>query len=107
MALILEGLAPILPGWVDPERARGLTATFQVRLRGQATHVFRFQDGRLRVDPDREPPIDVRISGDPAALLLVLYRRQSPWRHIARGRLVAWGRRPWLALSFAGRFHEP
>jgi hypothetical protein len=76
-------------------------------LRGQATHVFRFRDGRLRVDPDREPPIDVRISGDPAALLLVLYRRQSPWRHIARGRLVAWGRRPWLALSFAGRFHEP
>ena len=106
-ALSREGLAPILPGWVDPERARGLTATFQVRLRGQATHVFRFQDGRLRVDPDREPPIDVRISGDPAALLLVLYRRQSPWRHIARGRLVAWGRRPWLALSFAGRFHEP
>ena len=107
VALILEGLAPIVPGWVDPERARGLTATVQVRLRGQATHVFQFRDGRLRVDPDGEPPIDVRISGDPAALLLVLYRRQSPWPHIARGRLVAWGRRPWLAPSFAGRFHKP
>jgi hypothetical protein len=63
-------------------------------LRDQATHVFRFQGGRLQVDPHREPPIDVRISGDPAALLLVLYRRQSPWPHIARGRLVAWAAGP-------------
>lgn len=107
VALIMEGLAPILPGWVDPRRARGLTATFEVRPRGQATHVFSFQDGRLRVDPADVRRVDAHISGEPAALLLVLYRRQSPWRHIAMGRLAAWGRRPWLALSFAGRFHKP
>ena len=107
VALILEGLVPIVPGWVDPQRARGLTATFEVRLRGQTTHVFWFQDGRLQVNPARERPIDAHISADPAALLLVLYRRQSQWRHIAQGRLMAWGRKPWLALSFTGRFHKP
>jgi uncharacterized protein (TIGR03083 family) len=107
VALILEGLAPIVPGWVDPHRARGLTATYKVRLRGQTAYIFCFQDGRLRVNPADERRIDTHISADPAALLLVLYRRQSQWRHIARGRLVAWGRKPWLALTFAGRFHKP
>lgn len=107
VALILEGLVPIVPGWVAAQKARGLTATFEVRLRGQATHVFCFQDGRLQVNPGHARPVDVHISADPAALLLVLYRRQSQWRHIARGRLLAWGRKPWLALTFVGRFHKP
>jgi hypothetical protein len=49
----------------------------------------------------------VSISADPAALLLVLYKRRSQWPAIARGKLLAWGRRPWLAFSLAGRFHQP
>jgi hypothetical protein len=107
VALIMDGLMPIVAGWVDPRRARGLNATFEVRLRGQVTYLFSFRDGRLQVDPTDAPRVDAHISGDPAALLLVLYRRQSQWPHILRGRLVAWGRKPWLALTFAGRFHKP
>lgn len=107
VALILEGVAPILPGWVDRDGARGLTATFELRPRGQATHVFAFRDGRLEVDPGDRRPVDVHISADPAALLLVLYRRRSQWSQIAAGRLLAWGRRPWLALTLVGRFHKP
>jgi uncharacterized protein (TIGR03083 family) len=107
VALIMDGLAPIVPGWVDPRRAHGLDATFRVRLRGQVTYVFSFRDGRLQVDPPDARRVDANISADPAALLLVLYRRQSQWPHIARGRLLAWGRKPWLALTFAGRFHKP
>ena len=103
--LILEGIEPILPGWVDPERARGLTATYALRLRGQGTHVWSFRDGRLQVGSQHRP--DVSISADPAALLLVFYKRRSQWPAVARGRLLAWGRRPWLAFSLAGRFHQP
>jgi uncharacterized protein (TIGR03083 family) len=104
--LILQGVEPILPGWVDRDAARGLNATFEVRLRGGRTHLWSFRDGRLEVAPAGRRP-DVRISADPAALLLVFYRRQSQWPQIARGRLLAWGRRPWLALTLAGRFHQP
>jgi uncharacterized protein (TIGR03083 family) len=103
--LILQGVEPILPGWVDRDAARGLTATFEVRLRGGGTHRWSFRDGRLQVGQGGRP--DVRISADPAALLLVFYRRQSQWPHVASGRLLAWGRRPWLALTLAGRFHQP
>jgi uncharacterized protein (TIGR03083 family) len=104
--LVVEGVERILPGWVDPERARRLTATYALRLRGQRTHVWSFRDGRLQVDADGRRP-DVTISAQPVALLLVLYKRRPQWPAIARGRLLAWGRRPWLAFSLAGRFHQP
>ena len=101
--LVVEGVERILPGWVDPERARRLTATYALRLRGQGTHVWSFRDGRLQVDADGRRP-DVTISAQPVALLLVLYKRRPQWPAIARGRLLAWGRRPgspsrWPAAS--------
>ena len=98
-ALIVEGLNPVLPGWVRPDRAGGLSAGFEVRLRGQASHVWAFRDGRLHVNPPRPGQIDVHISGDPAALLLYIYAREPQWKLVATGRLAAWGRRPWLALT--------
>jgi SCP-2 sterol transfer family len=94
------------PGWVNPTRTRRLTATFEVHLRGQATHVVAFRDGHLQVNPTGRR-VDVHISADPAAFLLVLDRRQPQWRHIAAGRLLAWGRKPWLALTFADCFQQP
>ena len=104
--LIVEGVEAVLPGWVDHDRARALTATYELRLRGQGTHVWSFHDGRLEVGAATHRP-DVRISADPVALLLVLYKRRSQWPAVARGRLLAWGRRPWLAFSLASRFHQP
>jgi hypothetical protein len=83
VALILDGLAPDPARLGRPDQARGLTATFEVRLRGQATHAFAFQDGRLQVDPDQPRRVDAHISADPAALVLVIYRRRSQWPKIA------------------------
>jgi hypothetical protein len=47
------------------------------------------------------------LAADPVAFLLVAYKRRSQWTEIIRGRLVAWGRRPWLALSLVQMFHKP
>ena len=77
---------PILPAQVCPDRARALTATFEIRLRGHGTHVWAFRDGQLHVNPARPGPVDVHLSADPAALLLVMYKRDSQWPHIAAGR---------------------
>jgi uncharacterized protein (TIGR03083 family) len=105
--LILDGVEPILPGWVDRDRAGTLTATFEIRLRGGTTRRWSFHDGRLTTTPPPTGRPDVTISADPVALLLVLYRRQSQWPHILRGHMLAWGRRPWLAFTLANRFHAP
>jgi uncharacterized protein (TIGR03083 family) len=106
-ALVFDGLDPILPGWVRPERVRGLTAGFEVRLRGQASRVWAFRDGRLHVNPRDRGRIDVHLSADPAAFLLVCYAREPLWKHVASGRMLAWGRKPWLALTLPNRFHNP
>ena len=107
VALVVEGVSTILPAQVCPDRARGLTATFEIRLRGHATHVWAFRDGHLHVNPARPGPADVHLSADPAALLLVMYKRDSQWPHIAAGRLAAWGRKPWLAFTLGRRFRNP
>ncbi len=105
VALVWHGVAPILPGWVDPDRARGHTASYAVHLRGGRTYGLSFVDGRLTVGPAQR--VDAHVGGDPVAVLLALYRRLSPWRGLLSGRLVAWGRRPWLALSLCDRFCLP
>jgi uncharacterized protein (TIGR03083 family) len=105
--LVLRGLAPILPGWLHPQRSAGHTARYEVRVRGQGVHTFDFVDGRLTMNPADGRRPDVVVSGEAATLLLVLYRRIGHWPAIATGRLAAWGRRPWLALSFVDRFHKP
>ena len=108
VALIIEGINPILPAVVRPERVRGLKATFDIRLRKQATDRWVFRDGRLRINPSVEPKsVDVHISGDPATVLLVYYRREPQWKQIATARMLAWGRKPWLALTLTSRFHTP
>jgi uncharacterized protein (TIGR03083 family) len=106
-ALVVEGVNPILPGWVRPDRVQGFSAGFEIRLRGQSRHVWSFRDGRLHVNPSEPARIDAHVSADAAALMLVFYRRESQWRHIAAGRMLAWGRRPWLALTLTQRFHQP
>jgi hypothetical protein len=91
VAMIFEALGPVLPGWVRPERIRGVTARFEIRLRGQDSHVWEFRDGRLHVDPVSHGRMDVCISAEPARFLLACYRREPQWKYIATGQILAWG----------------
>jgi hypothetical protein len=105
--LIMQGLAPILPGWLDPKTSAGRTARYELRLRGQGVHRFAFANGRLRMNPQTWSGPQVVMWCDPATALLLVYRRRSQWPAIATGRVVAWGRRPWLALDFLKLFYRP
>lgn len=112
-ALVIDGfLVPVIAGlgpraMVDQEAARGVRATFQVHVRGGASHLFRFDDGALSIEPPGAARVDCHISADPAAMLLVAWARRSQWPAIATGRLVAWGRRPWLGPRFRMLMRTP
>ncbi len=94
---IVEVMKALDPrAFVDPKRGKGVRAVYDIRLRGSDSFVFAFDDGELRVDPEPRPRIDCSLSADPLALLMVAWGRTSQWRAIARGQLVAWGRKPWL-----------
>ena len=66
---------------------------WELRLRGGEPMRFEYVDGELRADATERP--DVRITADPAAMLLVMYNRISPVGPACRGQLFVWGRRPW------------
>jgi len=107
VSLIFSGVEPILPGWVEPARSAGHQAAYQVHLGDDRRHVLCFTHGRLSTALPAGRHIDCHIGGSPQAILLILYRRLSPWRAALTGRVLAWGRRPWLAFSLADRFYLP
>ncbi len=98
--LAVDGITSILPLTVDPRTAAQVTATYAIRVRGGSRFVVRFRGGALTVEPLSAAPVDCHISADPVAFLLVGMNRVSQWRAIARGQLVAWGRKPWLGVKY-------
>lgn len=93
---------------VNPRTTAGVHRAFELRIRGGATFVVRVDDGTIAVRPaSGREQVDCRVSADPVALLLLAYGRTSQWSEILRGKLVAWGRRPWLGLRLAGYLVAP
>jgi uncharacterized protein (TIGR03083 family) len=105
--LIIRNLAPVLPLLVDRSTTKDLTATYDIRLRGDGHIALAFSDGELAAATAAPARADVTISADPVAFLLVAYGRRSQWRAIAAGKLVAWGRRPLLALRLTSYLTTP
>jgi uncharacterized protein (TIGR03083 family) len=83
-------------------KAAGLRATYDVRIRGGGSYYFVFT-----VEEPSSRPVDCRISADPLALLLVFFARESQWTAIAKGKLMAWGRKPWLGLQLRSFLRNP
>jgi hypothetical protein len=95
-------LLPLLPALVDADRAGDLTARFEIRVRGGGRGVLAFDDGASRLEGDG--PVDCRLSVDPAAYLLLGFGRTGLVRPVLTGKLLAWGRRPWLSARFPSLF---
>jgi uncharacterized protein (TIGR03083 family) len=95
--LVLASALPLLPLLVDPATTKDLRATYDVRVRGGVRLCLAFAHGRLTVG-DAAESADCHVSADPVALLLVAYGRQTQWVPVCTGKLVAWGRKPWLGL---------
>jgi hypothetical protein len=92
---------------VNADKAAGLQATYQVHLRGAGRLNFVFDDGSLRAEQPSTRPVDCHISADPAAFFMVFWQRQSQCNAIAKGQLLAWGRKPWLGLKFRSLIRNP
>ena len=96
-AVALDGLITLLPAVVDEHRARNLRMRCELRIRGGSRSVVAIDRGVLLVEPPSARSVDCRISVDPVTFLLLVFHRIGPLRAMARGGIVAWGRRPWRA----------
>jgi len=112
-ALIFEGfLLAIFQAldprtFVDQDRAAGLHACYDVRLRSAGRFFLVFADGAMTVEAPSSRRVDCHLSVDPAAFLLVAWARISQWQAIPRGQLLTWGRRPWLGLRLRSLLRSP
>lgn len=111
-ALIVQGfLFPALGmlgrAMVVQEKAANVRARFEVHLRGDGRAWLRFDNGDFSVEQSPQGPVDCHLSVDPAAFMLVAWGRQSQWRAIPRGQLLAWGRKPWLGLQLRSWLRNP
>ncbi|HYZ37693.1 MAG TPA: maleylpyruvate isomerase N-terminal domain-containing protein [Pseudonocardiaceae bacterium] len=111
-AMVVGGfLIPVIralsSAMVDADAAAGVRATYDIRIRGGNCWHFIFNDGALRVEDPAPRQVDCHISADPVAFLMVAWARQSQWTAIAAGKLLAWGRKPWLGPKFRGLMRNP
>lgn len=64
-------------------------------------------DGKATVESAGSGAVDCRLSCEPVNLVFLGYGRIDQWGPIARGRLRAWGRKPWLGPKFTSLFVNP
>ena len=105
--LALHGLLPLVPLYVDRRAARGFFAAFDIRVRGGVRFDLVFDDGEARIEEPTARRIDCRISADPVAYLLVSYGRMAPTTPALTGKIVAWGRKPWLGFKLPTLLRRP
>ncbi|MGW7694733.1 maleylpyruvate isomerase family mycothiol-dependent enzyme [Streptomyces asiaticus] len=105
--LTLPFLITAMPRVLDTTAAAGLTARYAIRLRGGACFGATFSDGAVTVTPRPPSRPDCTILTEPAAFLLMALGRLGPWSAVARGRVLTWGRKPWLAPRFPALFSPP
>jgi len=103
---ITRGLLPSVPNSVDAAVAARATGTYHLHLRGGDHWTIAVRDGRVAIEAGRPWRADLHVSAEPVAFLLVGYQRMSRGRAALAGRMVAWGRRPWLAIPFGKLFVE-
>ncbi|GGV34434.1 hypothetical protein GCM10010495_59210 [Kitasatospora herbaricolor] len=106
-ALALPFVRTAMPWVVDARAAAGHNACYRLRVRGLDGFAATFTDGAAVVsqEPPRRP--DCTILTGPVAFLLIALGRYSATDALLRGNVLAWGRRPWLALDFPRLFKAP
>ncbi|NUK24360.1 maleylpyruvate isomerase family mycothiol-dependent enzyme [Streptomyces lunaelactis] len=105
--LPLPFLITAMPRVADAAATAELTARYTIRLWGGARFGVTFTNGAVAVSPQPPSRPDCTILTEPVTFLLMALGRCDPWSAIARGRVLAWGRKPWLAPRFPTLFTAP
>lgn len=107
-AVVLDRLEPALPLFLDPEATGDFAGRFELRVRTRPEHLYLvIGDGRLAVEREPQGRVDCRISARGHELMLVLYGRLGPYAPALKGRMFAYGRRPWWGLRLPRCFRAP
>lgn len=105
--LALPFMVLAMPRVTDAATTAGLNARYAVRLWGGGRFGVTFTDGSAVVGHELPDRPDCTISIEPVTFLLMALGRCSPVGAMARGRVFAWGRKPWMGPRFPAYFKAP
>jgi uncharacterized protein (TIGR03083 family) len=104
--VVLVSVLPLLPLLVNPATTSDVDVSYDLRVRRGARVGIRIDRGTLTFR-EESGRVDCHVSADPVALLLVAYGRRSQWVPALTGKLLAWGRKPWLGLRLTSYLVTP
>lgn len=105
--LSLPFLMTAMPRVVEPRVAAGHSACYELRVRGGDRFTVTFTDGAAVVGPTSARRPDCVITAEPVTFFLIALGRRTAAGAIGRGKIYAWGRKPWLAPRFPTLFTAP
>ena len=108
MGFIFPVVAKLDPrAMVDQEKAAGVRACYDIRVRRAGRVFLIFDDGSVSVEPPSSRPVDCHMSADATALLLVMWARKSQWPAVLTAQITTWGRKPWLGAKLRTMIRNP
>lgn len=103
---VVPAALALAPNYLRQSRTRDMHVSFELRMRGGGRYRIAVDDGSAVVSA-AGGKADCVITADPVTFLLLGFGRVSQWPQIIRGKLVAGGRKPWLAAKFATLLASP
>ncbi|WP_367128507.1 maleylpyruvate isomerase N-terminal domain-containing protein [Saccharothrix sp. HUAS TT1] len=64
-------------------------------------------NGRIEVRPAGRAKVDAQVRFHPTAMMLTVFRRTRLARSVATGKVLAFGRRPWAAVTYLRGMRSP
>ncbi|ORV17937.1 hypothetical protein AWB95_05815 [Mycobacterium celatum] len=104
--LVVPAALALAPNYLRQSRTRGMHTSFELRIRGGGRYRMAVDDGTAVVSA-AGGKADCVVTADPVTFLLVGYGRVSQWSQIIHGKLLAGGRKPWLAAKFGTLLASP
>jgi hypothetical protein len=104
--LYLASSLYVTPYMVNRAKAAGFTGTFELRARRGSTTTLQFDHGSLTVAPGHPARADCRVVVEPVAYVLAVMGRIPQWRAVLTGKMLAYGRRPWLGTRLRPMIHS-
>lgn len=105
--LTIPFLQAVMVSLFDRQAGKDLDATVEIRLRKGPRFWVRLQKGECQIEPFSPGRVDCHISADVTAFYLVGAGVVDQWGPIAAGKMMAWGRKPWLAFRLKSLFPNP
>lgn len=103
LELLIHGAPALI---TDAAKLAAVRGRYRIDIRGHESVPLVLDERGARLDADPRRP-DCRMSVDPVAFLLMFFDRRSLAATAVRGGVLAWGRKPWLAVRLQKALPTP